>query len=128
MLRLLLDEHISPKVARGLRQLNPGLTVLAISEWKNGNFLGADDLTCLQHAVLEGLTLVTYDLRTIPPILRRMAEESEHHGGVIFVAEKTIPSGNIGALIRGLQTLIETAADCDGVDRVWFLSRATDME
>ena len=40
MLKLLLDEHISPEVADGLRRHNRSLVVHWMSEWENGNFLG----------------------------------------------------------------------------------------
>ena len=36
----------------------------------------------------KGLTLVTYDRRTIPPLLKTWAEEERTHGGVVFVDEK----------------------------------------
>ena len=54
-------------------------------EWEAGSFLGQDDAACLQSAFAQRLTLVTYDRRTIPPLLKAWAEEGRHHGGVIFV-------------------------------------------
>jgi len=71
MLKLLLDEHISPKVAVGLRSRNRLLTVRAMPDWESGEFLGLDDEACLKEAANQGLTLVTYDRRTIPPLLKR---------------------------------------------------------
>ena len=90
MLRLLLDEHISPSVAVGLRRRQRLLTVHCMVDWENGQFLGQDDSACLEHAATLGLTLVTYDRRTIPPLLKAWAEEQRDHGGVIFIDEKTI--------------------------------------
>jgi hypothetical protein len=97
MLRLLLDEHISPRVATGLRRRNRGLMVYPLVEWQEGDFLGRDDSACLRAAFSQRLTLVTYDRRTIPPLLKAWAEEGRHHGGVIFVDEKSISPSNIGA-------------------------------
>ena len=60
MLKLLLDEYISPEVADGLRR-NRSLVVYWMAEWENGNFLGQEDSACLLEAATERLTLVTYD-------------------------------------------------------------------
>lgn len=43
MLELLLDEHISPGVADGLRRRNRSLTVSCIAEWEDGEFVGQQD-------------------------------------------------------------------------------------
>jgi hypothetical protein len=68
MLKLLLDEHISPDVAKGLRRRNRAIEVRYMVEWENGYFLGQDDYACLREAAAQGLTLVTYDRRTNPPL------------------------------------------------------------
>jgi hypothetical protein len=54
----------------------------------------------LQEAHRLKLTLVTYNLRTIPLLLRTWADETPSHGGVIFVDEKTIAPSDIGALLK----------------------------
>jgi hypothetical protein len=46
MLNLLLDEHISPDVALGLRRRNPALLVSSMAEWKHGGFLCQEDSVC----------------------------------------------------------------------------------
>lgn len=121
MIKLLLDEHISPEVAKGLRRRNPGLAVLAMNEWEDGVFLGADDATILRAASVQGLTFVTYDRRTIPPLLKAWIEEGQHHAGVIFVDEKTISPADVGGLLRALLELTKLSVDWDWTDRVVFL-------
>lgn len=123
MLRLLLDEHISPSVAEGLRRRYPRLAVLAMTEWHGGSFLGQDDAACLQQALAQQLTLVTYDRRTIPPLLRRWAEESRSHAGVIFVDEKTISPADIGGLVNALDRLLQQSRDWNWTNRIVFLRR-----
>jgi hypothetical protein len=123
MLKLLLDEHISPEVADSLRRRNRSLVVHWMAEWENGNFLGREDSACLLEAASECLTLVTYDRRTIPPLLKTWAEEGRKHGGVIFVDEKTISPADIGGLVRALIQLSKETGRWDWTDRVYFLRR-----
>ena len=123
MLKLLLDEHISPEVADGLKRHNRSLVVHWMSEWENGNFLGQEDSACLLEAANKRLTLVTYDRRTIPPLLKTWAEEGRKHGGVIFVDEKTISPADIGGLVRALTQLFKETGRWDWKGRVCFLRR-----
>jgi hypothetical protein len=123
MLRLLLDEHISAKVATGLRLRMPTLTVHALSKWEDGALLGQPDSICLERAAGQKLTLVTYDRRTIPPLLKQWAESGRQHGGIIFVDEKTIPPANIGALVRSLAALAESSGKLNWKSRTVFLQR-----
>lgn len=121
MLKLLLDEHVSPEVAEGLGRRNRGMVVRYIAEWEEGDFLGQQDSACLQEATRQGLTLVTYDRRTIPPLLKAWTEEERNHGGVIFVDEKTISPADIGGLVRALSKLSKETASWDWTNRVCFL-------
>jgi hypothetical protein len=123
MLKLLLDEHISPDVAEGLKRRNRLLEVHWMTEWENGDFLGQEDSACLLEAATQRLTLVTYDRRTIPPLLKRWAEEGRKHGGVIFVDEKTVSPADIGWLVQALIHLFRETERWDWMDRVYFLRR-----
>jgi len=123
MLNVLLDEHISPDVAAGLLRRNPKLVVRYMAEWEDGDFMGRDDSACLQHAAEQGLTLVTYDRRTIPPLLKLWAEEGRQHGGIIFVDEKTILPSDIGGLVRSLTELIRETKNWNWTSRVCFVRR-----
>lgn len=121
MLKLLLDEHISPAVTDGLRRRAPSLMVHALAQWEQGAFLGQDDSTCLREAAAQKPTLVTYDRRTIPPLLKTWAEEGRSHSGVIFVDERTISPANIGGLVRALSRLYKEAGRKDWTNRIVFL-------
>jgi hypothetical protein len=123
MLRLLLDEHISPDVAEGLRRRDRRISVICLAEWEGGLFTGMGDELLLSQAAKHKLTLVTYDRRTIPPLLKMWAESGSNHGGVIFVDEKTIPPSDFGGLIRALQKLFQESATWEWADRVSFLRR-----
>jgi hypothetical protein len=123
MLKLLLDEHISPEVVKGVQRRKRSLVVQSMVEWESGNFLGKEDSVCLLEAAKQRLTLVTYDRRTIPPLLKLWAEEGRSHGGVIFVDEKTISPADIGGLVRALISLAGEAGEIDWTNQVYFLRR-----
>ena len=123
MLRFLLDEQISPKVAEGFRRRYHDLPIVSLAEWEGGNFLGASDQAVLEAAAAQNRVLVTYDRKTIPPLLKRLAEAGQDHGGIIFVDEKTIPSSDFGGLVRALVEMAQAAALWDWKNRVSFLKR-----
>ena len=110
-------------VAVGLRRRHSSLIVVCLAEWENGQFLGQPDPTCLRAAAAQGLTLVTYDRRTIPSLLKAWGEEGQGHGGVIFVDEKTISPADVGALVHGLSNLFRKAAKWEWTNRICFLRR-----
>jgi hypothetical protein len=124
MLKLLLDEHISRAVAEGLRRRHRQLVVFCMGEWGDGEFLGQSDSACLKQAAAPGLTLVTCDRRTIPPLLKAWAEEEQTHGGVIFVDEKTISPSDTGGLVDSLSDLSRMTATWNWTDRIFFLRRS----
>ena len=121
MLNLLLDEHISPQVASGVQRRNRALVIQSMVQWESGNLLGKEDSVCLLEAARQRLTLVTYDRRTIPPLLKLWAEEGRSHGGVIFVDERTISPSGIGGLVRALILLAGEIGNMDWTSQVYFL-------
>jgi predicted nuclease of predicted toxin-antitoxin system len=123
MLKFLLDEHVSPRVADGLQRRKPPIAAHAMVDWKDAALLGLDDSSCLREAAAHGMTLVTYDRRTIPFLLKSWAEEGRSHAGVIFVDEKTISPANIGGLVRSLIRLHRETSKWDWTDRIIFLRR-----
>ena len=121
MLKLLLDEHISPDVTNGVQRRDRSVVIHSMVQWESGNFLGKEDFVCLSEAAKQRLTLVTYDRRTIPPLLKLWAEEERSHAGVIFVDEKTISPADIGGLVRALISLVHEAGRLDWTNQVYFL-------
>ena len=123
MLRLLLDEHISPSVAQQLIRRKPGVYAVPLQEWERGSYLGAGDDIVLAGAREQGLTLVTYDRRTIAPLLRSWADRGIDHAGVIFVDDRTLAPNDIRGLVRSLQQLWNAQQDLDWRNRCVFLQR-----
>jgi hypothetical protein len=123
MLKLLLDEHISPSVAVGLHRRMESFPVCALLEWEGGSLMGQDDATCLIQAAKLGWTRLTYDRRTIPPLLKNWAEYGRSHGGVIFVDEKTVPPSDIDGLVHAIEALATQSAQLDWTGRICFMRR-----
>jgi hypothetical protein len=121
MLRLLLDEGISPAVASGLRRRYSGMTVYAMAEWEGGNFVGLEEAVCLREAAVQELTLVTYDRGAISPLLKEWMEDGTAHGGVIFVDEEAISPAQTAGLVSALAGLAKEPGDWEWTNRVVFL-------
>lgn len=122
MLSLLLDQQISPTVAEQVRAKSREIPILNIYEWRDGTFVGKPDDQILRAAKEEGRTLVTYDRKTIPPILQEWAIAGISHAGVLFVDNRTIASNNIGGLVRALFFEWEQSAGQDWTNRIGFLA------
>jgi hypothetical protein len=123
MLKLLLDEHVSPDIADWFHKRQSKFVIFSLAEWEGGRFMGQPDELLLKEAAVQKLTLVTYDRKTIPPLLKLWAEAGKDHGGVIFVDDNTIPPSDLGGLIRALQKLFQEAVKWDWKNRICFLRR-----
>ena len=124
MLAFLTDEHMSHVVAEQLRLKRADIRVESLLRWRGGVLRNTADDLVLAAAMEEGFTLVTYDQKTIPPILVEMAMNAEHHGGVNFVDRNAIASSNIGGLVQALEAFHDDYRDLDWRDTVIFLSPA----
>jgi hypothetical protein len=122
MLRYLLDEQISPVVVEGVHRKEPKIQIESLHRWRGGEFLGSSDADVLRAAASAHLTLITYDSRTIPAILRNWAELELPHAGVIFVSERTIPNRHLGGLVAALIRLWHAEGKTDWRNRIIFLS------
>lgn len=125
MLRLLTDEHVSPGVARAARKLCLQMLITPIREWRHGHMLSANDDLVFREAYRDGLTLVTFDLRTIPSLLRVWAEQEIDHHGVVLVDERTIGQTDVGGLAAALCALWKNQRRRDWENRIVFLRRAS---
>jgi hypothetical protein len=123
MLKLLLDEHIAPKIAEQLQIRQSALEVQAVATWEGGLHLGDSDIELLDYAQTLRITLVTYDLRTIAPLLKVWAEQERPHGGVIFVNSHTFRPNDFGGLVTTLERYWIGRRDLDWQNRTAFLTR-----
>ena len=121
MLSLLLDENISSEVARQVILKRPDISILSVQTWEKGRLRGVKDEGVLKVAQQAGLTLVSYDVNTIPPLLDRFANEGFVHSGIVFVNSATIRSNDYGNLVRGLIQLYDEEKEALWQDRLFFL-------
>jgi len=122
MLAYLLDENISPVVAEQVASKNPQITVRSVYRWRGGEFVEQTDARVLRAAVQEQLTLVTYDLKTIPPLLQEFAVDNEMHAGVLFVDDASIRGNDFGSLVKALLAHWQRYAGEEWSNRVAFLT------
>jgi hypothetical protein len=121
VLSFLLDEQISPLVAEQLSIERPDINILSAHTWQQGIFRAASDEVLLTAAREACLALATYDLRTIPPLLRQWGDLGLSHAGVIFIDHRSIPSNQFGALIKTLIWLWDAEHQSLWLNRIVFL-------
>ncbi len=118
---LLLDDHIPRQVARQLRA--QGVDALSLAEWQGGQYRLRPDDEILRAAYADGRVLVTYDVRTIPPLLHAWSAAGVEHAGVILISTRTIRPGDVVSLVDALQRLLALYSEQEWDNRVLFLSR-----
>jgi len=123
VLALLLDEHLSPRIARQLARKRPAARVATVLEWEEGRLAGLPDDALLLEARAAGFTLVTYDLATMAAVVRAWSEQGIDHAGVVFVDERTIAPNDFGSLVRALSGLWDATHAGDWKNRCVFLAR-----
>ena len=121
MLSILLDENISDEVSRQVLSKHPTISIASVYDWNNGSLKGASDETILRTISNHKLTLLTYDVNTIPILLVRLANEGFKHAGVVFVNNLTIRSDDIGGLMNAIVKLYTDEGKADWEDRAYFL-------
>jgi hypothetical protein len=123
VLKFLLDEQLTPRIAVELARRRPDIPILSLQSWEGGRFRGIDDARLLTAAREEELTLVTYDQRTIAPLLRHWADQGLSHAGVVFANRGIFRSNDIGGLTWALTCLWDMEQALDWIDRVIYLQR-----
>jgi predicted nuclease of predicted toxin-antitoxin system len=111
--RLLLDHHISRRVAEALRAR--GYDVITAED------IGAqeaDDRPLWELAIDLGRVVVTYNVSDFAPIYQQLWNEARSHPGLILVHPRTIAQGDIGSQVRALERCLNGP---DLVDRMEYL-------
>lgn len=124
MIAYLLDENISPVVADQVAAKNPAMVLHSVLRWQEGTLIGQPDSRVLRAATQAGLTLVTYDLKTIPPLLTELASDNEIHAGVLVVDDASIRNHDLGGLVTALLAHYERYGAQEWTNRIAFLTAA----
>jgi hypothetical protein len=121
MLGFLLDEQISYVVMEQVRQKRPEIRIESVLVWNGGDLCGKDDDMVLSAAHADSLTLVTYDQKTITPLVMQWATEGRDHTGVVFIDDRSILQEDVGGQVRALIDLWEKAHTQDWTNAVGYL-------
>jgi hypothetical protein len=103
--KLLLDEHYSPEIARQLR--TRGHDVVAVAE--RTDLVGLRDDQLLQLMAQEHRAIMTNNVKDFMPLASRAAQRAEDHYGLLFTSDKRIPrrSDAIGRVVDGLDAFLQ---------------------
>lgn len=120
----LTDAHISPKVAAQVRAKRPECPIQSLRSWRGGQLLDAEDDVILTAALEDELTLVTYDQRTIVPLVSQWMMEGREHYGVAFLDEHSIVQEDIGGQVLAIVELWDTGDREPWTNRILYLRPA----
>lgn len=116
-MRLLLDEHFSPEIARQLRTL--GYDVDAARE--RADVRGLSDRALLSLARSEGRAIVTENVADFAALHREAILRGDHHPGMVFASPTRFPRRRraIGRIVRALAELLIATEELE--NRTWWL-------
>ena len=120
-MRLLLDEHYSPEIARQLR--SRGHDVVAVAERADLVGLGDDEL--LRRMAHERRAIVTNNVKDFVLLAGRMAVVNDQHYGLLFTSDRSMPRRNddIGRFVDKLDRFLQHHEGEDSYrNRVQWLS------
>jgi len=103
--RLLLDEHYSPEIARQLRAR--GHEVVAVAE--RADLVGLSDEELLRRMAQEQRAIMTNNVKDFVPLTSRALLEGSDHYGLLLTSDKSMPRRNdaIGRVVDALDTFLQ---------------------
>jgi predicted nuclease of predicted toxin-antitoxin system len=107
--RLLLDEHLSPRIAVELR--GQGFDVIAVAE--RADLRGRSDDEIIDAASVEARALVTFDVADHVRLAHQATRVGTPHPGLVLLAPSSwAPSAHgVGTLVRALAALLADHPD-----------------
>ena len=116
-MRLLLDEMISPQVAKQLLRLG----IDAVTARDRGT-LGSGDDEQLDDAASERRTIVTYNIADFVALARQYSDDGRAHYGIILISHASIPQRDVGAQVSALASFAARYPSDESLqDQVVFL-------
>lgn len=123
-MKLLLDEHFSPEIARSLRD-DRRYDVIAVAG--SPGLAGLGDAALLDAARQMGGAFVTEDVADFLTIAGHVAAAGHTHSGLILTSSRTFPRSTaaIGRLVLALDALLAAhPADDSLIGQVIWLTEA----
>ena len=118
-MKLLLDEHFSPRIAEVLRARGHDVTAVAGSE-----LAGLADRRLTAAARDDGRVLVTENVADFKAIAVELAHVGANHAGIVFTSPRRFPRSvdGIGRLVEALEAVLVAHPPEDALgDRVVWL-------
>jgi predicted nuclease of predicted toxin-antitoxin system len=125
--RLLLDEHYAPEIARQLRK--QGHDVVAVVERADLVGLGDDEL--LRQMARERRAIMTNNVKDFVLLAGRMAVVNDQHYGLLFTSDRSMPrrSDAVGRFVDLLDRFLQQHEGEDSYrNRVQWLSSSSHPE
>ena len=121
-MKLLLDEHFSPEIARQLRERSHDV----VAARERAELLGLSDRDLLAVASAEDRAVLTENVADFVELHRQSVVGGERHTGLVFTSPRQFPRSRraIGRLVRALGTLLSASPETDALhDQVRWLER-----
>ncbi len=107
-MKALLDEQLSPRIARVLRER--GLDVEAVAE--RADLPEATDREVMQAAAREQRAVATANVKDFRPIAAERLTDGRGHAGLILLpAKRNLTRNATGSLADGIETLMRAHPD-----------------
>jgi len=122
-MKLLLDEHFSPEIARQLR--DRGHDAVAVRDLVEVR--GLSDAEVLSLATGQRRAIVTENVADFVELHRAAIITRSTHFGLVFTSPRQFPRTRraIGRLVRALEALLTTHPSADALrDQTWWLEPA----
>jgi hypothetical protein len=118
--KLLLDEHFSPEIARQLRRRRHDVVAPATQR----ELHGLPDVELLAYATVEHRALVTENVADFIELHRATIITGRRHYGLIFTSPRQFPRTirAVGRLVRSLDALLDGNRTDDALEsQTWWL-------
>jgi hypothetical protein len=111
--RLLLDEHYSPEIARQLRARDHDVEAVA----ERADLVGLGDEELLRRMAQEQRAIMTNNVKDFVPLTGRAAVAGDEHFGLVLTSDRSFPrrSDAIGRTVAALDDFLRLHQAKDGL-------------
>jgi len=122
--RLLADENTSHRLVSACQRLAPDFPIIHIANWKDGIWLGLDDVALLSCCAGARLVLVAFDRSTLAWHTGQLLRAGQDHAGLILF-RGIVRSADYGYQSRLLTSFWQNEGNAwDWQNRVVYLPKS----